>query len=173
MKEGDIISFPTMSLESIIATLIIDAYEERCVSKADVPGAYLHAKMPEGKIVLMKLVGQFVDIMCDVNPEYKQYVRYERGKKVLYLRVLRAIYGCLESALLWYNLYSSTLVGMIFELNPYDLCVANKMINGSQCTIGFYVDDNKISHKDPTVVKGVIKSIEKHFGKMSVDDEFF
>ena len=59
---------------------------------------------------------------------------------------------------------------MGFELNPYDLCVANKMINGSQCTIGFYVDDNKISHKDPTVVKGIIKSIEKHFGKMSVDD---
>ena len=62
---------------------------------------------------------------------------------------------------------------MGFELNPYDLCVANKMINGSQCTIGFYVDDNKISHKDPTVVKQVIKSIEKHFGKMSVDDGKF
>ncbi len=62
---------------------------------------------------------------------------------------------------------------MGFELNPYDLCVANEMINGSQFTIDFYVDDNKISHKDPTVVKGIIKSIEKHFGKMSVDDGFF
>ena len=106
VKEGDIISSPTMSLESIIASLIIDAYEERFVSIVDVPGVYLHAKMPEGKIVLMKLVGQFVDIMCNMNPEYKKYVRYERGKKILYLHVLRSIYGCLESALLWYNLYS-------------------------------------------------------------------
>ena len=87
---------------------------------------------------------------------------------VLYLRVLRALYGCLESALLWYNLYSSTLVNLGFVLNPYDLCVANKTINGSQCTIDFYVDDNKISHKDPKVVQHVISEIEKHFGKLTV-----
>ena len=157
VKQEEIISSPTVSLEIILTTLIIDAYEGRYVSISDVPGAYLHAEMPECKMVLMKLTGQFVDIMCDVNPEYKKYIRYERGVKVLYLRVLRAIYGCLESALLWYNLYSTTLVDMGFELNPYDLCVANKTINGTQCTIAFYVDDNKISHKDPAVVKKVIK----------------
>ena len=47
----------------------------------------------------------------------------------------QSVYGCIESAMLWYNLYTSTLQGMGFELNPYDLCVANKMINGKQCTI--------------------------------------
>ena len=59
---------------------------------------------------------------------------------------------------------------MGFELNPYDLCVANKIINGSQCTIAFYVEDNKISHKDPAVVKQIIIDIEKHLAKMSVDE---
>ena len=34
-----------------------------------------------------------------------------------------------------------------FVLNPYDKCIANKTINGSQCTIVFYVDDNKISQR--------------------------
>jgi len=155
-------------LESIIVTLLVDAYEGRNVCIADVSGAYLHAEMPSDKQVLLKLVGKFVDIMCEVNPEYKKYVRYEKGVKVLYLRVLRALYGCLESALLWYNLYSTTLSKLGFKLNPYDLCVANKMINGSQCTIAFYVDDNKISHKDPKVVQKVISEIEKHFGKLTV-----
>ena len=74
--------------------------------------------MPAGKLILMKLREEFVDIMCRVNPEYKQHVRKEKGKEVLYLRVLRAIYGCLESALLWYRLYSTTLVSMGFVLNP-------------------------------------------------------
>ena len=157
-------------MEAILVTLLIDAQEGRFVSITDVPGAYLHAKMPEGKLVLMWLVGRFVDIMCKVNPEYKKYIRYKKGVKVLYLRVLRAIYGCLKSALLWYNLYSSTLQKMGFVLNPYDLCVANNMIDGSQCTIAFYVDDNKISHKNPAVVKKVIKEIESHFGKMTVDE---
>ena len=115
-----------MSLESIIATLVIDAYERRHVVIADVSGAYLHAEMPSDKRVLLKLVGKFIDIMCEVNLEYKKYVRYENGVKILYLRILRALYGCLGSALLWYNLYSSTLVKLGFVLNPYDLCVANK-----------------------------------------------
>ena len=107
-------------------------------------GAYLHAEMPEGKRVILKLVGIFVDIICKANSEYETYVVTENGKKVLYLRVLRALYGCLESALLWYDLYSSTLKSHGFELNPYDSCVANKIINRKQCTILFYVDDTKL-----------------------------
>ena len=43
-----------------------------------------------------------------------------------------AIYGCIKSALLWYNLYVSTLKDMGFKINPYYKCKANKMINGNQ-----------------------------------------
>ena len=43
-----------------------------------------------------------------------------------------------------------------FEVNPYDPCVANKMINGSQFTIVWHVDDLKMSHKDPHVVTKMI-----------------
>ena len=89
-------------------------------------------------------------------------------KKVLYLRVLRALYGCLESALLWYDLYSSTLVKHGFKINPYDRCVANKVIKNKQCTIVFYVDDNKISHVDPEVVIDVLNILKKHFGDLTI-----
>ena len=56
----------------------------------------------------------------------------KRGKRVkcLYVKVLRALYGCLESAFLWYQLYSETLKKLGFEINPYDRCVANKVIDG-------------------------------------------
>ena len=57
---------------------------------------------------------------------------------------------------------------MGFVLNPYDPCVANKIINGKQCTIVWYVDDNKISHVDAQVVTQIIELIEQHFGKMTV-----
>ena len=70
--------------------------------------------------------------------------------------------------LLWYKLYSSTLQDMGFELNPYDKCVANKTINGKQCTIVFYIDDNKVSHKDPTVVTQVMDQIAGHFGELFI-----
>ena len=70
----------------------------------------------------------------------------ERGRRVLYVRVLKAIYGMIERALRWYDLFSSTLADMGFEINLYDKCTANKVINGSQCTVCWYVNDNKVSH---------------------------
>ena len=59
-----------------------------------------------------------MNIMCSVNPEYNKYVRYENGKKVLNLKVIRAIYGCMYSALQWYNLYALTLKGLGVKTNP-------------------------------------------------------
>ena len=79
----------------------------------------------------MNLRRYFFDIMFQVNPEYKQHVRYENGKKVLYLLVLRTIYGFIESALLWYNIFSTILEGIGFEINPYDRCVSNQIIEGT------------------------------------------
>ena len=49
VKEGDIIFSPTVSLESIMTTLVIDDYEKRYFTIADVPGSYFHAKMPKDK----------------------------------------------------------------------------------------------------------------------------
>ena len=144
LKDGEDFTSPTISLEALFTTMLIDIFEGRDIATFDIPGAYLHAEMPEEKQILLKLRGEFVDIMCEVNGEHTQNVVMENGKKVLYMKVVRAIYGCIQSALLWYDLYTNTLKGMGFEINPYDKCVANKMINGKQCTIGWYVDDNKI-----------------------------
>jgi hypothetical protein len=81
----------------------------------------------------------------------------KNGKKVLYLELLKALYGCVQSALLWYNLLTGTLEGMGFKLNTYDPCVANSIIHGKQCTIAWFVDDNKISHVDCGAVTKIKK----------------
>ena len=53
----------------------------------------------------------------------------------------------LKSALLFYQKLKGDLEGVGFQINPYDPCVANKMIDGEQMTIIWYVDDLKASHK--------------------------
>ena len=160
-------SSPAISLQALFATWIIDLIEGRKVQTFNVPGAYLHAEIPEEKRVFMKFEKEFVDIMCEVNLEYKEHVRIENGKKVLYVQVLKAIYGMIESALRWYELFTGTLCGMGFTLNPYDCCVANKMINRSQYTVGWFVDDNKVSHIDDKVNTKVVDAIEEHIGKIA------
>ena len=152
-------------------TLLIDAYEGRYVGTYDFPGVFLQAGLsprPNNEQVLMRLIGNFVDIMCKMSPEHPKNAFMKMVKKVLYLEVLQAIYGYIESALKWYELYSETLSKEIFVINPYDRCVTNKTINGKQCTIVWYVDDNKISHEDPEVVTKVIELMKKHFGNLTI-----
>jgi len=98
-------------------SIIIDAYERRDVATADVVGAYLNADMPD--FTVTKLTGDAVDIMCRVNPKYKEFVTMEKGKKVLYVQLLKALYGCVQSALLWYDLFTNTLKEAGFVLNPH------------------------------------------------------
>ena len=136
------------------------------MATGDVTGAFLLADMDD--FVLVRITGEAVDIMCDVNYDYKAYVTMERGKMVLYMQLVKALYGCVRSAILWYETFCECLEQLGFKLNRYDPCVANKMVNGEQCTICWYVDDCKISHKDPNVVTWVIDNTEKRFGEGSM-----
>ena len=54
-----------------------------------------------------------------------------------------------------------------FKTNPYDTCVMNKEINGKEMTVGWHVDDLKLSHVDINVLENIISEIEKEFGKES------
>ena len=72
LKEYESTSSPTLSVEALLLTLVVYSYENREVATFDVPGTYLHALMPDGKTILLKMRGIFVDIMCNINKEYKK-----------------------------------------------------------------------------------------------------
>ena len=58
----------------------------------------------------------------------------------------------LRAALLFYRKWRAILEDMGFKVNPYDPCVANKIVSESQCTVVWHVGDLKVSHKDEAVV---------------------
>ena len=84
------------------------------------------------------------------------------------MKLLRAIYSCIKSALQWYNLYTQTLKAEGYILNKYDRCVANKNINGKQFTVAWYADDNKASHIDSRVIDDLLDTIKTHFGEIKI-----
>ena len=73
----------------------------------------------------------------------------------------------MKSALLFYQLFSGQLTDWGFKKNDYDACTMNKMVNGSQLTIVWHVDDCKISHVDEKVVTDMLSKLEAKFGKES------
>ena len=91
------------ALESIMLTAVIDVHEGRDVMTCNIPNAFIQALMPEVKDgderVIMKITGVLVDMLVKLNPElYGPYVVYEKNRKVLFVQVIRAIYGMLGAA---------------------------------------------------------------------------
>jgi hypothetical protein len=88
----------------LLLILMSDAMENWDVAIADVAGAYLHAKMDD--FMVMRIVGREAKLMCSLNPEWKQYMILDKwGRTMLYMHLKKALYGCMKSALLWYELY--------------------------------------------------------------------
>ncbi|KAI2491042.1 Reverse transcriptase (RNA-dependent DNA polymerase) [Fragilaria crotonensis] len=156
-------SSPTVAIESVMLSCAIDARERRDVATVDLPGAFMQADMED--TVHMKLEGKMAELLVRCDPKlYRKYIQIENGKEVLYVQLEKALYGTLKAALLFWRRLSAQLIKWGFELNPYDSCVANKIIDESQCTILWHVDDLKISHKDPNVVTDIITMLESEFG---------
>ena len=122
----------TVSVESIMLAAVIDAHEGRDVMTADVHNAFIQTELPRidgEERVIMKITGELVDILVNINTDlYSGYILFENGKKVLYVEDSRAIYGMLIVALLFYRKFIDDLEEHGFQFNPYDPCVANKMI---------------------------------------------
>ena len=144
-------------------TSVINAKENRFVATCDIPGAFMQADMDE--LLHIKLEGDMALLLAKVDPDrYNKYIRYVNGKPVIYVMLCKALCGTLQAALLfWKNLSSFLIDELGFVLNPYDKCVANKMINGKQCTILWHVDDLKISHESKEVLDKIIAMLNKKY----------
>ena len=146
---------PTASLEAVLLTATIDAQEGRDVAVIDIPNAFVQTRITNEKDkAIMRLRGKLAELLVKVAPKiYTKYVTVNKnGQTVLYVKLLNALYGIMKAALLYYQRFVKDLKSIGFELNPYDPCVANKMVNGEQLTIVWHVDDLKVSHKDKNVV---------------------
>jgi hypothetical protein len=56
-----------------------------------------------------------------------------------------------------------------YKINPYDGCVANKVIKGKQITICFHVDDCKISHESSKVIGDTIDWLRSEYESIFED----
>jgi hypothetical protein len=97
----------TVSTKSTMLTSVIEAAEGRDVATCNIWNAFIQTEVQEvdkdGNKIIMKIRSVLVDFLVKVVPEYEAFVIQEGSGKVLDLRVKKAIYGMLESALLFYK----------------------------------------------------------------------
>jgi hypothetical protein len=119
----------------------------------DIPNAFIQADMPTTRAgedrVIMRITGVLVDMLVQIDAElYGPFVVYEKNRKVLYVVVIKAIYGMLvadsgttSSARNWKKLDLSSI--RTIHASQIDKC------KGHNDT--FHVDDVKSSHKQAKV----------------------
>ncbi len=64
----------------------------------------------------------------------------------------KVLYGMWKSTLWFYKKLRANLEAKGFIVNNYDLFVANKIINSTQMTVTWHMDDLKVCHKDQRAI---------------------
>ena len=101
---------------------------------------------------------------------YKKYVTVNRkGELVLYVEARNALYGIMKAALLFYIKFVENLKSIGFQLNPYNLCVANKIVDGAQLTVVWHVSNIKVNHIDRGVVTRMTVWLKKTYERLFKD----
>ena len=150
---------PTATTSSLFIVASIAATEGRAVATVDFPGAFLHSRMPDDEPPVYMRLNKFeAKVLVEIDKSYDKYLR-KNGTMIVKLN--RALYGCVQSARLWYNKLSKDLESLGFKPNAHDMCVFNRVeADGSQSSMVLHVDDVFISAKNEHAIDNIIKDIE-------------
>ena len=95
-------------------------------------------------------------MICELVPEYKKYPMKD-GRIVV--KLYKALYECIESAILRYQHLRGTLKGLRFIPNPEKGCCFNRGVWDMQCTVIIYVDGLLVTCRDEATMDAVIEAL--------------
>jgi ATP-dependent protease HslVU (ClpYQ) peptidase subunit len=85
------------------------------------------------------------------------------------VRLKRALYGCVESARMWYDHISTAISNLGYVKNRHDMCVFNRIEKDqSQSTLLFHVDDVFITATSENHIDTIIAEIQQLYPNLSV-----
>jgi hypothetical protein len=166
-SDYDDISSPTAATSSIFILAALAGVEKRRVYTVDIASAYLNADMGDKTTVHMRLDKTVASMLCEAVPAYSEFLE-PKGSMVV--RLQKALYGCIQSAKLWYDHLSATLVADGFVNNPHDPCVLSKTVNGVQITVAFHVDDLFITSVSDRLCQDLLAMLRARYKTITVHE---
>jgi hypothetical protein len=162
----DDLSSPTVSTSVVFTLLAVAAHENRRVAVVDISGAYLNAYMTKGIPVHMRLDRTMTGFITNIDASYKKHVDAGGGIIVL---LKKALYGCVESAGLWYDNLKDSMSALGYTRNACDRCVFNRIgPDGVQCTAAVHVDDLLITSKSKSLMTHLVEGLRNRYGEITL-----
>ena len=157
---------PTAKLESILTELAMAAKERKHMTKVDIAGAYLNALIGDGDDIYMELNKDVTMVLVEAMPALKRFV--EPSGKLL-AKIMKAMYGLIQSAALWYDALTTFLKLLGFVPNSIDNCVLNMRSGERDITIILYVDDILILSIKEADIKWLIDALMHEYGELTIE----
>ena len=101
-------------------------------------------------------------LLEELDPDYYRNFIYtdKRVRKCMYPEANKAVYGTLETSLLFWGKLSKILEEMVYHRNEYYWFIMNKIIDDNQCTILWYVNALKTLHIDLAIIPRVLADVD-------------
>ena len=132
------ISASTISCESIFMIFAYASQWGAFLTTIDIGGAYLECLLALDDHVYVWLDKQIVKLLLEIDPKLSRFIRPD-GR--ILVKLLKALYGTIQAARLWYDKLSSVLMDYGFKKHPSDPCVFMMIKEGFITLVGFHVDD--------------------------------
>ena len=115
---------PTVSMEALLTTAVIDATQNRDVITLDIPNTFMQTPMPKShqKVIarINRLLVYYLEEIC--LETYSKYIIHQNNTKVLYVEMKKALYGMILSSLLFYKHFCKDLESIGFKVNDIRSC---------------------------------------------------
>ena len=162
------LSSPTMSLESIFILIAFAAQWNAHIATADITGAYLESSLEIDDVVYMFLSKDSVDQLKKLDPKINRHVMAD-GRVLV--RLLKALYGTIQAAKLWYRKLKAIITSYGFCQHPHDQCVFVYVVKGVVFLVGFHVDDLLMICKNQDVIDDFVAYLLTCFTNVTVHNE--
>ena len=145
--------------------LAVAAQQREKLAVADITSAFLNAKMPEDLKVAIRIDKKDTELLLQILPEWKKFVRHDGTIHVL---LQRALYGIKQAPMLFFNHLKETLITAGYVQSAYDPCIYSRR-NGKD-TIAFcvHVDDFLFRFKNELLLDEALEYLEAKYGKLKV-----
>jgi hypothetical protein len=121
-------SSPTVAIHSLLTCLTVAAYNPMYVmAKIDVKGAFTQTEMV-GPSVYIKCRKKATDLMMKTFPGLKRYIGNDG---LLYFKLLKALYGCVQASKLWFEKLTKVLRHEGYKHSPTDPCVMRRIVGNA------------------------------------------
>ncbi|KAA8491274.1 Copia protein [Porphyridium purpureum] len=160
-------SSPTVGTDSVLLLAAVGASSNCAVGKADFPGAFLNAPMPEeGPKVHVTLNRYLSQVRCELDDKYRSFVRKD-GSLTCVLN--KALYGTVMAEKQWFATVRKMFLEMGFSENKYDQCVFKK----GAVTLAIHVDDVIVFAPTAHGVKKVLNEMRTRYPDLKTEQGDF